>query len=180
MKQLKSYLQEQMTPTLALAISFLVLLLCYLVIDSFSKSSAQLEARIIDQKSELAQMQLMSDAPRQQSLSTDLTNTYESLKRLLLNEDTDGLNAAHFQQLVRLTLQDCGLQNVTMSVSLTEDPEVPGLKVHEIAVRARDSQGMLALCIKELSEMDVAANIDFVRWAKSGLFQANILGYSQL
>ncbi len=180
MNQIRAYLEEQMTPTVALALAFLLLLLSYLVIDSFSKSTAQLESKILDQKAELAQMRLMADAPLQQSLSADLENTYDSLKRLLLNEETDGLNAAHFQQLVRLTLQECGMQNITMSVSMSADPEVPGLKVHEIAVRGRDSQGMLALCIKELSEMDVAANIDFVRWAKSGLFQANILGYSQM
>ncbi|MEC7289972.1 MAG: hypothetical protein VXW22_07795 [Pseudomonadota bacterium] len=180
MEKLRNYLEEEMTPTLAIALACLVALLAYLVIDSFSKSASALESKILDQKAELAQMRVLAEQPALESASARLEHTLDNLTSRLLSEETEGLNAAHFQQLIRLTLQDCGLQNVNLSVVASEDPNVPGLRIYEATVRARDLNRVVALCVRDLSEMDVAANISFIRWTDTGLFQANILGYSEL
>ncbi len=179
-ERLRDYLQQEMTPMLAIAIACLIGLVAFLVIDSASKSAIALESRITDQKSELAQMRLLAEQPALESESARLEHTLGNLKSRLLSEETEGLNAAHFQQLIRLTLQECGLQNVNLSVEASEDPEKPGLKVYEASVRARDPMKRMARCVRDLSEMEVAANISFVRWTDTGLFQANILGYSEL
>lgn len=180
MEKLRNYLEQEMTPTLAIALACLVGLFAFLVIDSFSKYTVALEAKITDQKAELAQMRILAEQPALESESARLEHAFSNLSSLLLSEETEGLNSAHFQQLIRITLQECGLQNVSLSVVASEDPDVTGLKVYEATIRARDPMKMMARCVRDLSEMEVAANISFIRWSDTGLFQANILGYSEL
>lgn len=180
MEKLRNYLEQEMTPMLAIALACLVALLAYLVIDSVSKSNAVLESRITDQKAELTQMRILAEQPALESESARLEHALGNLTSRMLSEDTEGLNSAHFQQLIRLTLQECGFQNINLSVSATANDEVPGLKVYEASVRARDPNAAMAQCVRDLSEMEVAANISFIRWTDTGLFQATVLGYSEL
>ncbi|MFN3214017.1 MAG: hypothetical protein ACE37M_13015 [Henriciella sp.] len=165
---------------LGAALAALFLLICFWIFDAVSRANQALESRIIDQKSELSQMQLLSSEQNQVSENVVLAQMLETLASKTLREETEGLNSALFQQHIRQTLQECGMERVSIAISVSEDPELPGLSVYEAAVRARDADGVFALCYQRLSEMEVAAKIDYIRWTNSGLFQVNVLGFSEL
>ena len=180
MKKVTLYIEEQMTPLLGGAIATLFLLVCFWVFDTVSQANVALQSKILDQKSELAQMQALEDNPGQMSANVVLAQVLENLSSKTLREETEGLNSALFQQHIRRTQQECGMERVSIVLSSSDDPELPGLVIYEAAIRARDSNKVMALCFQRLSEMEVAAKVDYIRWTESGLFQANVLGFSEL
>lgn len=180
MNKLVEYFRSQMTPSLGLSIAFLVALLSFLSIDHLSKLNSALESQIADRRLQVAQMEALTNSPIEANVNTRLYEILDALNARLLTDETEGLNSANFQQQIRETLQGCGLQNVSVQIETSEDPAFPGLLVYEGSARARDSTSKLALCIKQLSEMDVAGNVSYMSWKKSGTFQINVLGFSKL
>ena len=180
MNKLIDYFRSQMTPNLGLALAFLIALLSFLSIDHFSKLNSALESQISDLRLQVSQMDALTNLPVETNVNTRLYEILDSLNARLLTDETEGLNSANFQQQIRETLQGCGLQSVSVQIETSEDPAFPGLLVYEASARARDTSSKLALCIKQLSEMDAAGNVSYMSWKKSGSFQINVLGFSKL
>lgn len=178
MKLLES-IRASLTPRVLLGLAVLTVLVVAAALDRLLQANALLEARVLLLKEEQSALSQFEEPADLHAEILRLESELASEERLLLREDTEGLNSAKLQSMLSDVLEQCGLQNVSMRVDALPDESATGLVRLDAIVRARDPDDVFAQCLVDIAELEIRIITDSARWTRNGSLLVTFVSFAE-
>jgi len=156
---------------------FLLALAWFLSFEQTAKYVSDLEIEVDALRAQRAALIKISEAPDVTEHMLRLSSQIEQLESRYFNEATIGTNSASLQTLLTKTLSECGLENLSISIShkASEKDLLSGTIV--ASIKASDRQKQIAICLSMLKSSQYAFEIVSLNWMRTGPIQMDIRAF---